>query len=84
MTANDSTKPLIGSEIIANHSFVVGATAYPPLPIDPYENRIGSLRAKTPRPLPSEPTPAPAPGGPAYPPLPSENETRGGNGGEQK
>lgn len=49
-----------------------GATAYPPLPIDPFEERSSLI-------APPRPSPAPqpsSPGGPAYPSLPVEPETR--------
>ena len=55
------------------------ATAYPPLPIEPHEERvpIASLIADN---KPSAPKPAPAPAPPApkpaYEPLPTEIDTR--------
>ena len=50
------------------------ATAYPPLPIEPHEERapISSLVAHN---KPAAPKPAPAPK-PAYEPLPTEIDTR--------
>jgi hypothetical protein len=59
---------------------IAGATAYAPLPIDPFEERTSVAFAG---PEPS-PRPAPAPGGPAYPSLPVEPDTRDGGGGGKK
>jgi hypothetical protein len=54
-----------------------GATAYAPLPVDPFEERAPGGFAG-PRPAPR---PAPAPSGPAYPSLPIEPDTKDGGGG---
>lgn len=59
------------------------ATAYVPLPTDPYDERAPtSFAAPRPSPGPS-PTPA-SPGGPAYPSLPVEPDTRDGGGRDTK
>ena len=55
------------------------ATAYPPLPIEPHEERapisslVGDNKPATPKPAPA---PAPAAPKPAYEPLPTEIDTR--------
>lgn len=77
MTVNPQ---IIDARTLAGYT-VVGAvaTAYPPLPVDPLEER-SSLMAP---PRPSQPpTPQPPPpGGPAYPSLPVEPDTRDGKPG---
>ena len=58
-----------------------GATAYAPLPIEPFEER--ALAATT-APNPA-PRPTPPPSAPAYPSLPVEPDTRdGGSGGTKR
>lgn len=58
---------------------VGGATAYAPLPTDPFEELAPALFA-APRPLPAPSPPAP---GPAYPSLPVEPDTREGGGSHE-
>ncbi len=53
------------------------ATAYRPLPVEP---DMARATAGTPKPKP----PSPPPSGSAYPPLPTEHDTREGGGGEHK
>jgi hypothetical protein len=63
-------------------TLAAGATAYPPLPIDPFENlAVPSMAGPRPAPRPTQP---PSPGGPAYPSLPTETDTREGSGGESR
>jgi hypothetical protein len=57
---------------------VAGATAYAPLPVDPFWERARAAFAGP------KPSPSPAPGGPAYPSLPVEPDTRAGGGGGKK
>ena len=58
---------------------VGGATAYAPLPTDPFEEHAPALfAAPRPRPVPSPPPP-----GPAYPSLPVEPDTRDGGGSRE-
>jgi len=63
--------PLLTPPIIA------GATAYAPLPVEPFEERTSADFAGT-KPAPRPVTP---PSGPAYPSLPVEPDTRDGGGG---
>jgi hypothetical protein len=79
----DSKSDLSSQELIRAAMPVSGATAYPPLPIDPFEERGGpSMRGQGP-PGP-RPQPSPLPGGPAYPPLPVEPDTRDGKPGQTR
>ena len=76
---------VIPVQLLTGHlTFVAGATAYPPLPIDPFENRSIQLRTQArsePRPAPSQPSqpsqPS-SPNGPVYPSLPVDPDTRDG------
>jgi hypothetical protein len=79
----DSSCGMIDPEAIAKQLIPSArATAYPPLPIDPFDGRAQVMPiASQPDP---KPTPAPAPGGPSYPSLPLEPDTRGGKPGQQK
>jgi hypothetical protein len=78
----DRTKTIDAKELIGSLVFQAGATAYPPLPIDPIEAGAEMIGGPSPRPAPR---PAPRPDGPAYPSLPIEPDTReGGQGGERR
>jgi hypothetical protein len=61
-----------------------GATAYPPLPIDPVEGNAVMQAGERPRPAHPGPTPEPDPSGPGYFPLPTEPDTRDGGGAGAK
>jgi hypothetical protein len=70
---------LTGSRILT-----AGATAYPPLPVDPFEDRVvPSMSGPRPGPQPAPAQPS-SPGAPAYPSLPTETDTREGGGGESR
>jgi hypothetical protein len=78
--------PIDVRTLVARATPVRIATAYPSLPVDPVES-WAAASGPSPRPQPSPgPTPsAPTPGGPAYPSLPVEPDTRDGNPpGERK
>jgi len=69
-------------DIVTTPMSVYGATAYHPLPTEPLEERCWFRPvAGDPRPAPQ---PSPSPGGPAYPPLPTEIDTRDGKPGGRK
>ena len=75
-------------DLKSSFTFVAGGTAYPPLPIDPFEGKatmlIGARPRPTPEPAPSEAPPGPSsPSGPAYPSLPLEPDTRDDKPGER-
>jgi hypothetical protein len=54
-----------------------GATAYPPLPIDPFDGRATAVASGDPPSPAPRPQPKPAPGGPAYPSMPLDPDTKG-------
>jgi hypothetical protein len=85
---NDKSITLGIEDLRSTFRFVAGGTAYPPLPIEPYEGNSTMLDGAGPRPTPasapSGPRPAPSPGGPAYPSLPLEPDTKDDKPGERK
>jgi hypothetical protein len=85
----DLNQPIDALDLAYVLALAAGATSYAPLPIDPFDGRMTLLASERPQPrpqpAPSGPSPAPSsPSAPAYPSLPTEPDTKDGDGAEQR